>query len=145
MIDLPLAAPGHNMRGSAPWIVRNLSVTSSMPGGGVMPTRLPTGSRTTPFTTTSPWNGWRGRGAIRDLVSTWYAGLAGIDFAFSHIVAEGDVVLMEREDVVPRPAGTMRLPIMGVIEFRGDKIAAWREYFDVTRVEAMLRETAGIT
>ena len=85
----------------------------------------------------------QGREAIRELIAAWITGLAGIDFDFRYLVADGDVVLMEREDVVPRPSGTMRLPIMGTIEFRGDEIAAWREYFDMAQMNSMLAETEG--
>ena len=84
-----------------------------------------------------------GRDAIRDMVAGWIEGLGGIDFAFRHVVVDGDVALMEREDVLPRPNGTMRLPIMGVIEFNGDLIAEWREYFDLAQMTSLLEATGG--
>ena len=82
-----------------------------------------------------------GRVAIRALLTAWMDGLRGITFEFVHLVADGDVVLMERVDVVPRPGGEMRLPIMGVIEFDGALISAWREYFDVGQMNEQLKAT----
>ncbi len=82
-----------------------------------------------------------GREAIRTMVAGWIGALQGIDFDFRHVVVEGDVALMERHDVIPRPTGPVRVPLMGVIEFRGDKIAEWREYFDLAQMGAMLEAT----
>jgi len=50
-----------------------------------------------------------------------------------HHIAEtaGGAVLTERTDVFEMGPKTVSLPVMGVFEFEGDKISAWRDYFDV--------------
>lgn len=50
--------------------------------------------------------------------------------------ASGDVVFTEREDVLWRGDVEARLPICGVFEMRGGKIAGWRDYFDRTAQRA---------
>lgn len=76
-----------------------------------------------------------GKAAIRETLAEWMPSLSGIDFLFDTIVVDGDRLLMERRDVVPGPAGGQDLPIMAIMEFRGDKIAAWREYFDLAMMQ----------
>ena len=38
------------------------------------------------------------------------------------------------DDLIPRDGGVHELPVMGVLELEGDKIAAWREYFDMEQM-----------
>ena len=76
-----------------------------------------------------------GRDRIRETLAEWMPSLEGIDFLFDTIVVDGDRLLMERRDVVPGPAGGQDLPIMAIMEFRGDKIVAWREYFDLAMMQ----------
>ena len=55
-------------------------------------------------------------------------------------VAEaGDVVFSERVDWLVRPDGSRvgPWPVVGVMEFRGEKISAWREYFDGRNLEML--------
>ncbi len=67
------------------------------------------------------------------------AGLAGFLGASSkvhwtvHHMAEAPdgAVLTERTDVFEMGPRTVSIPVMGVFEFEGDKISAWRDYFDV--------------
>ena len=41
----------------------------------------------------------------------------------------------ERTDVMRRKdGGTIPLPVMGVFEVRNDRIAAWRDYFDMAAI-----------
>jgi limonene-1,2-epoxide hydrolase len=50
-----------------------------------------------------------------------------------HHIAEtaAGAVLTERTDVFEMGPKTVSIPVMGVFEFEGDKISAWRDYFDV--------------
>ena len=77
-----------------------------------------------------------GKPAIRETIAGWCGQMESIDFVFRHIVSEGDLVLMERCDVVPSPSGPHELPIMAILELRDGKIAAWREYFDLAQMNA---------
>jgi len=67
------------------------------------------------------------------------AGLAGFLGASTkvhwtvHHIAEtaSGAVLTERTDVFEMGPKTVSIPVMGVFEFEGDKISAWRDHFDV--------------
>lgn len=76
--------------------------------------------------------------AIRALVAGWLGQMAAMNFRFEHLVVQGDLVMMERYDQLPGPDGAIReLPVMGVIELRDGRIAAWREYFDLGQMTAL--------
>ena len=76
-----------------------------------------------------------GRQAIAENIATFIRpgapGIAGIEFRVINIAAEGPVVMTERVDVFTLPGGTFELPVMGIFEVNGDKINAWRDYFDI--------------
>ena len=78
----------------------------------------------------------------RDTIKSFIAGFAGgaehIDFRVRNIVADGPVVLTERVDVFVLPHTTIELPVMGTFEVEGDKIAAWRDYFDLNQYMSQL-------
>ena len=82
----------------------------------------------------------QGRAAIRDLVASWLAQMGDLDFRFDHLLIDGDVVVMERADLLPGPDGTEReLGVMGIMELRDGQIASWREYFDLAQMVALSR------
>jgi len=78
-----------------------------------------------------------GRDAIRATVKGWLDAMPSIDFRFNHVVVDGNIVLMERCDLVSTTSGAAELPIMAVIELENGKIAAWREYFDLRQMQAL--------
>ena len=57
-----------------------------------------------------------------------------------HHIAETlrGAVLTERTDVFQMGPKTVTVPVMGVFEFEGDKISAWRDYFDVPAFQKQL-------
>jgi limonene-1,2-epoxide hydrolase len=57
-----------------------------------------------------------------------------------HHIAEtpAGAVLTERTDVFEMGPKTVSIPVMGVFEFDGDKISAWRDYFDVPDFQKQL-------
>lgn len=73
-----------------------------------------------------------GTEAIRSTIETFIGG-AQIEFRIDNIAAAGDVVFTERVDIFTLPNGRIELPVAGVFELRGDKIAAWRDYFDMNQ------------
>jgi limonene-1,2-epoxide hydrolase len=74
-----------------------------------------------------------GRDAIRSTIEGFTGGVGSIEFRVLHIVAEGSVVMTERVDVFRFPNATIELPVMGTFEVSGDKITAWRDYFDLNQ------------
>ncbi len=47
-------------------------------------------------------------------------------------VVDGDVVMNERVDTISMTDNEVALRLMGVFETRGGRIAAWRDYFDMS-------------
>jgi len=76
---------------------------------------------------------------IRDLLPMMLDGMEGIDFVVHRQVADGNLVMNERTDVMRRTnGGRVELPVMGTFEVRDGRIAAWRDYFDLATVTAGL-------
>ncbi len=74
-----------------------------------------------------------GHEAIRGLIESFTAGTDRVVFEVRHAVADGNVVMTERVDHFYSPSGHIALPVMGTFELAGDKIAAWRDYFDLNQ------------
>jgi limonene-1,2-epoxide hydrolase len=55
----------------------------------------------------------------------------------THLAVRDNVVLTERIDTFTVGEITAPLPVMGTFELRGDKIAAWRDYFDLAQITKM--------
>ena len=80
-----------------------------------------------------------GKAAIRELMPMMLDGMEGIDFVVHRQVAQGNLVMNERTDVMRRTdGGRLELPVMGAFEVRDGRIAAWRDYFDLATVTAGL-------
>jgi limonene-1,2-epoxide hydrolase len=80
----------------------------------------------------------RGRDAIRATIEGFSAGANSIEFRVSHIAASGSIVMTERVDVFHLPSKSIELPVMGAFEVSNDKIAAWRDYFDLNQFMSQL-------
>jgi limonene-1,2-epoxide hydrolase len=57
-----------------------------------------------------------------------------------HLAVRGNVVLTERIDTFTVGEVVAPLPVMGTFEVRDGKISAWRDYFDLGQITAMLSE-----
>jgi limonene-1,2-epoxide hydrolase len=79
-----------------------------------------------------------GKDAIRNTIAMFTTGVERIEFRVRNITGDGDVVLTERLDVFVLPGKTIELPVMGTFEVRGEKIAAWRDYFDLNQYMTQL-------
>ncbi|HTY34389.1 nuclear transport factor 2 family protein [Mycobacterium sp.] len=86
-----------------------------------------------------PMQPLQGRQAIRDFIAGFLAGFDGIDFNVHRQISDGALVMNERTDVMRRKDGEpIPLPVMGVFEVRDDRIAAWRDYFDMAAITSAL-------
>lgn len=73
-----------------------------------------------------------GTEAIRAGIEGFLA-MGSFTFEIVNQVAAGDLVLNERIDRIATPdGGEIVLPVAGVFELRDGRIAAWRDYFDMT-------------
>ena len=75
-----------------------------------------------------------GHEAIRGMIEAFTAGLKVVEFKILTMLSDGSTVVTERVDIFEKPDGSrVELPVMGILEFEGDKIASWREYFDLNQ------------
>ena len=80
-----------------------------------------------------------GHDAIRAFIAPFLAGASKVAWAVHHIAeTPGGVVMTERTDVFEMGPKTVSIPVMGVFEFDGGKISAWRDYFDVPDFQKQL-------
>ena len=64
---------------------------------------------------------------------------AEIELKLVNIVAQGDVVLTERLELIrPKGKDLCELYVMGSFDMRDGKIAAWRDYFDAAQIQPLM-------
>lgn len=81
-----------------------------------------------------------GHEAIRSALAAQFTAFPG-DYVYLivHLGEVGPTVLTERIDIITGPDGVAhRLPVMGAFEVRGDRIVAWRDYWDSRLLKRML-------
>jgi len=73
-----------------------------------------------------------GKAAIRTFIEGFMGTTTEINFIV-HQQVEGanGIVMNERTDILQMGDNRVELPVMGVFEFEGGKISAWRDYFDM--------------
>jgi limonene-1,2-epoxide hydrolase len=80
-----------------------------------------------------------GHEAIRGVVTPFLAGARRVEWSVRHIAeTAAGAVLTERIDVFELADRTLSIPVMGVFEFKGELIRAWRDYFDVLAFQAQM-------
>lgn len=66
-------------------------------------------------------------------------GLKVVVFRIDTMLSDGPIVVTERVDIFEKADGShVELPVLGIFEFRGTKIAKWREYFDMNQFMAQI-------
>jgi limonene-1,2-epoxide hydrolase len=74
----------------------------------------------------------KGKDAIRAVINSFLPMAKNVEFKVLKSAAAGDTVFNERVDIFDLGGGKkIELPVAGVFEIRGGKIAAWRDYFDL--------------
>ena len=72
-----------------------------------------------------------GKEAIRKFIAPFIAQSETIQFEIKHTTSAEAVVMNERVDRFVMGSKKVELPVAGVFEIKGGKIAAWRDYFDL--------------
>jgi limonene-1,2-epoxide hydrolase len=73
-----------------------------------------------------------GKEAIRAFIEGFIGSASEISFIIhNQVEGENGVVMNERTDILVFDGNRIELPVMGVFEFEGGKINAWRDYFDM--------------
>lgn len=83
-----------------------------------------------------------GRAAIVETLEALMAMGGRVSVEMVHVVADGDVVMTERIDFFEANDRSVSLPVLGVFEMAGGRIAAWRDYFDLGQFDAQRTEQA---
>jgi limonene-1,2-epoxide hydrolase len=89
-----------------------------------------------------PWKPVNGRDAIRETLRRGAASMVALPWEILHIVADDDIVMVERVDNFLVGETRIRVPCTGVFELRSGKIAAWRDYWDLQQFERQLPAAA---
>ena len=71
-----------------------------------------------------------GSEAIRSAVQGYVGRMSSADMEILHLLAVPGMVMTERVDRFVFDGRDVAAPIMGIFELDGEKIAAWRDYFD---------------
>lgn len=75
-----------------------------------------------------------GHDQIRAMIDGFTTGLTVVEFRVLRMLADGPTVMTERVDIFRKDdGGLVELPVMGILEWEGDKLANWREYFDLNQ------------
>jgi limonene-1,2-epoxide hydrolase len=74
---------------------------------------------------------FEGKQAIRDGLAGMKGMISSVRFEIHRQVGGGNVVMNERTDYLQMGDKVVALPVVGVFELEGDKIRAWRDYFDM--------------
>lgn len=77
-----------------------------------------------------------GHDQIREAVKGYLARTAGCDLEVVNLAVADNVVLTERVDHFVYDGKTIDAPVMGAFEVTGQKIIAWRDYFDASADQA---------
>jgi limonene-1,2-epoxide hydrolase len=89
----------------------------------------------------APWKPVRGREAIRETLRRGAERMTALPWEIRRIVADGDIVMVERVDNFLVGERRVSVPCMGVFELRDGKINAWRDYWDLQQFERQLVAT----
>ncbi|RMI35730.1 limonene-1,2-epoxide hydrolase family protein [Nocardia stercoris] len=73
-----------------------------------------------------------GKAAITEFLRGFIGAFGGIEFDIHHQYVSGNVVFNERTDRFTLNGKRIELPVAGVFEVADGRIAAWRDYFDMT-------------
>ena len=85
---------------------------------------------------TDPTTGHEG---IRRKLQIVADALERLEIRLSSVIGEGDVVMSERVEIWHFSTGERpELPVMSIFEMKGDKIAVWREYWDMNTLVSQL-------
>lgn len=73
----------------------------------------------------------QGGAAVRRAIESFLRGWDRTEWQVVNIAANGNVVFAERLDRTDAGDRHVDLPVVGVFELEGDRIRAWRDYFDL--------------
>ena len=85
--------------------------------------------------TNIPMGTVHGPSGIRAVLEPFFGPTISNEWVIRSVAVNGSTVFMERLDRHQLPGGWAELPVVGVFELRDDKIASWRDYFDLATIQ----------
>jgi limonene-1,2-epoxide hydrolase len=76
--------------------------------------------------------------ATMEMMNMFMGMFEALEFEIHHLASDGSTVLTERTDHFTMNGKSAPLPVMGAFHVVDGKITAWRDYFDMAQVSAML-------
>ncbi len=76
----------------------------------------------------------RGAAGVKDTLEMLLASAESSEWVVHREVANGNLVMNERTDRFLVNGNWIELPVAGIFELRGDRIALWRDYFDLETI-----------
>ena len=72
-----------------------------------------------------------GKAAVRATIERFLGGWQSTEWEILNVAANGSIVFAERVDRIVAEGKQIDLPVTGVFEVEGERIRAWRDYFDL--------------
>lgn len=95
--------------------------------------------------TNVPMGTVHGPSGIRAVLEPFFGPTISNEWIIRTVAATGSTVFMERLDRHQLAGGWAELPVVGVFELRDNKIAVWRDYFDLATIQNGFAAVAGGT
>ena len=73
-----------------------------------------------------------GHDNLRSFISGFLKDWEKTDWEILNLLADGDIVMVERIDRTVAAGKTVELPCFGIFEMKEGKITVWRDYFDMS-------------
>jgi len=87
-----------------------------------------------------PSSAVQGRDNIQQFISSFIRPWESTDWEIVSLLAEGDIVMVERLDKTVVAGSAVNLPCFGYFELEDGKIKMWRDYFDLSTYSTALTE-----
>jgi limonene-1,2-epoxide hydrolase len=87
-----------------------------------------------------PSSAVQGRDNIQQFISGFIRPWESTDWEIVSLLAEGDIVMVERLDKTVVAGSAVNLPCFGYFELEDGKIKMWRDYFDLSTYSTALTE-----
>jgi limonene-1,2-epoxide hydrolase len=80
----------------------------------------------------------KGKAAMLEFMVKFGAGMSSPRYTQTLMVEQGNLLFVEGIESYTKNGRQVSVPYAGVLEFRGDEIVAWRDYFDLKSLEKQL-------
>lgn len=79
-----------------------------------------------------------GKAAMLGFMEKFGGGMTDMRYEQTLMIEKDNMLFVEGSENYTKKGKAISIPYAGVLEFRGDQIVAWRDYFDMKSLEAQL-------